>query len=168
MCCVFLLITFYCHKYLEERTTNAGTRANPPFFSYAHSKSCVWRWPHFQDIEILPNFKPKLLDLRVLRFFLLNRFYCHKYLEERSTNAGMRANPPYLSYARSGGGLWHWPHVQGIAILPNFKTKLLDLRVLRFFLNTFYCNKYLEEGLTNAGTRANPPFLRYARSEGGL
>jgi len=23
----FLLITFYCHKYLEERSTNAGTQA---------------------------------------------------------------------------------------------------------------------------------------------
>jgi len=34
-----LLITFYCHKYLEERPTNAGTRAKPPFLSYARSKS---------------------------------------------------------------------------------------------------------------------------------
>jgi len=42
--------------------------------------------------------------MRVLRFFLLNTFYCHKYLEEGSTKAGTRANPPYLSYARSGGG----------------------------------------------------------------
>jgi len=35
----FLLITFYCHKYLEERSTNPGTRAKPPFLSYARSKS---------------------------------------------------------------------------------------------------------------------------------
>jgi len=38
-CWIFSIITFYCHKYLEERSTNADTRANPPFFSCARSKS---------------------------------------------------------------------------------------------------------------------------------
>ena len=169
-----------------------------PVLSSARSKRglCLAAKRHDQGIRILPNFKPKKLDLRLWRFFveyvllsqipwrrfnqgrypaqsavpqlcpfkgrsvtlaacsgmrfyptsnqndsiwgcgvfLLNTFYCHKYLEEGSTNAGTRANPPYLSYARSRGGPWRWPHVRRIAILPNFKPKLLDLRVLGFFV----------------------------------
>jgi len=56
---------------------------------------------HVHGIAIFPNFKQKYLDLKVLRFFLLITFYCHKYLQERSTKAGTQAKPTFLSYDRS-------------------------------------------------------------------
>jgi len=85
----------------------------------------------------------KITRFEGFAFFLLITFYCHKYTEERSTNAGTRANPPFLSYARSRGGLWSSPHVQDIAILPNFKAKLLDLRVCRFFFKNVLLSQIL-------------------------
>jgi len=60
---------------------------------------------HVHGIAIFPNFNQKYLDLRVLRFFLLMTFYCLTYFYERSTNAGTRPKPPFLSYARSKSGL---------------------------------------------------------------
>jgi len=50
-----------------------------------------------------------------------------------------------------------------------YQTEITRFEGVEFvLLKTFYCYKYLEEGSTKAGTRANPPFLSYARSKSGL
>jgi len=56
----------------------------------------------------------------------------------------------------------------GKSDFTQLQTKKLDLSFLHFFDNYVYSYKYLEERLTNAGTRANPPFLTYALSNSGL
>jgi len=56
----------------------------------------------------------------------------------------------------------------GNSDFTQLQTKLLDLRVLHFFVNYDLFHKYLEKRSTNAGTQANPPIVSYARSKGAL
>jgi len=107
-CCEFSLISCYCWKYLEERSANAGTRAKSPFYSYARSRCGPWRW--LRKIKLtclwfLPTSNQNIPIWGCCEFLLIT-FYCWKYREKSSDNAGTRARSPFHSYDRSKCGPW--------------------------------------------------------------